>query len=379
MPPMLNFGSGQNLIGRGFDVFLVAATTASPTSQTAAYMRVAAMSLAAYDWLITLRPEIRLYQRHKTFSKAVVLFVLIRYVSIAAIVTSNVGFFGTGFSAKACHHYHLVAPLLKMFATLISQVIISIRTYAIARKSKWVLYTLSVLFVLSCVPEILGNVWQRTAVQNSTFNCTSGNLPKYKVAWLHYLAAVVFDTVTMGIATFFLYSPSRTTITGLARVMLGEGLMYFIFLTIANVVNLAMFRISDISAQSSAAVFGQAVTMIMSQRIILNLQEWTTEPSQTPSRSHGSAPNYPLHVLRSGVHPTPPTPDSRGAWIDASKVVTPGWENQNQTRSKHTRRPSSAMFDFGDDDARVHVVVEREVRYDENGSVSEKSISDVKK
>lgn len=378
MPPTLNLGSGQKLIARGFDVFLVAATTVSPSSETAAYMRVAAMSLAAYDWLITVRPEIRLYQRHKTFSKAVILFVLIRYVSIAAIVSSNVGFFGTGFTAKTCHHYHLVAPLLKMFATLISQVIISIRTYAIARKAKWVLYTLSTLFILSCVPEILGNAWQRKAVQNSTFNCTSGNLPEHKVAWVHYLAAVVFDTIAMGIATFYLYSPTKTTITGLARVMLEEGLMYFIFLTIANVVNLAMFLLADISAQSSAAVFGQAVTMIMSQRIILNLQEWTTEPTQNPSRSHTSAPNYPLHVLRSGAHPTPPTPEARGAWLDSSKAGTPVWENQ--TRSNHHRRPSSGIFDFGgDDSARVHVVVEREVRYDENGSVSEKSMSDVKK
>lgn len=43
-------------------------------------------------------------------------------------------------------------------------------------------------------------------------------------------------------------------------------------IVVANVVNLAMFLLADIGAQSSAAVFGQAVTMIMSQRIILNLQ-----------------------------------------------------------------------------------------------------------
>jgi hypothetical protein len=42
--------------------------------------------------------------------------------------------------------------------------------------------------------------------------------------------------------------------------------------TVANIVNLAMFLLADISAQSCAAVFGQAVTMIMGQRIILNLQ-----------------------------------------------------------------------------------------------------------
>ncbi|KDN35983.1 hypothetical protein RSAG8_11134, partial [Rhizoctonia solani AG-8 WAC10335] len=168
MPPIpTTVVASQQAFERRFHILLVAATSISPSSQTAAYMRVAAMTLAAYDWVITLRPEIRLYKRHKAFSKAVILFALIRYVSIAAIILSNVGFFGTGFSARACHHYHLVAPLTKMFATLISQVIISIRTYAISRKSRWVLYALSTLFIISCVPEVLGNAWQRKVVQNS--------------------------------------------------------------------------------------------------------------------------------------------------------------------------------------------------------------------
>jgi hypothetical protein len=142
------------------------------------------------SWLLTLRSEYRLYRRHRAFSKAVVLFVLIRYVkgcatrvaaypsssyvSIAATVTSNIGFFGKGFTAHGCHQFHLVAPLLKgktsfvwihdlygklthyillqpVFATLISQIIISIRTYAISRQARWVLWTLSILFIVSCV------------------------------------------------------------------------------------------------------------------------------------------------------------------------------------------------------------------------------------
>lgn len=37
-----------------------------------------------------------------------------------------------------------------------------------------------------------------------------------------------------------------------------------------------MFRVSSIAAQSSAACLGQAVTMIMSQRIILGLHDWRT-------------------------------------------------------------------------------------------------------
>lgn len=47
-----------------------------------------------------------------------------------------------------------------------------------------------------------------------------------------------------------------------------------------------MFRVSTIPAQSSAACLGQAVTMIMSQRIILGLHDWrsTVSPSGAGTR-----------------------------------------------------------------------------------------------
>lgn len=56
-------------------------------------------------------------------------------------------------------------------------------------------------------------------------------------------------------------------------------LAFFLLLTAVNILNLVMFRVSSISAQSSAACLGQAVTMIMSQRIILGLHDWRTAVS----------------------------------------------------------------------------------------------------
>ncbi|CAE6336893.1 unnamed protein product, partial [Rhizoctonia solani] len=153
----------------------------------------------------------------------------------------------------------------------------------------------------------------------------------------------------MGIATFFLYNPTRTTISGLAKVMLEEGLLYFVFLTVANVVNLAMFLMADISAQSSAAVFGQAVTMIMSQRIILNLQEWTGEPSQGPSRSR-SAPDYAMHVLRETRSQGTPGPKVRDGWTESAHVQSAPGAWNNQKRGHHTRKTSSGVFALGEDD-----------------------------
>jgi hypothetical protein len=50
MPPaLLDTDSSQGMTERGFNVFMVAAATLTPSSQVSAYMRVAAMTLAAYE------------------------------------------------------------------------------------------------------------------------------------------------------------------------------------------------------------------------------------------------------------------------------------------------------------------------------------------
>lgn len=84
--------------------------------------------------------------------------------------------------------------------------------------------------------------------------------------------------------------------------MLKEGLVYFVLLTGVNILNLVMFRVSSIAAQSSAACLGQAVTMIMSQRIILGLHDWRTT-LQGPTSQHGRQ-DYELSGSKSGMRPS---------------------------------------------------------------------------
>lgn len=65
--------------------------------------------------------------------------------------------------------------------------------------------------------------------------------------------------------------------------------VFFILLTGVNLLNLVLFRVGTIAAQSSAASLGQAVTMIMSQHIILSLHDWRAISTGSPS-SHEMGP-----------------------------------------------------------------------------------------
>ncbi|KLO18965.1 hypothetical protein SCHPADRAFT_96723 [Schizopora paradoxa] len=286
--------------------FARATRTMVSNEEVAAYLRVSSLAIALFDYVQTFPGEMRLYYGQTSLlslSPACILFILVRYTSVAALVTSNVGFFGSGFSLNACRHFYLVAPVLKLIAVLISQVIIGVRTYAISRKSRWVFWALVAAFVLALAPEILGNVVRRVVAQTPEKNCTSGNLPGAKLAWLHYLAAMLYDAFTMGIATWYLVSNSRGNqrMSRLSRLLLEEGLIYFIALTAFNVLNLVLFRSNNLAIQSSATTLGQAITMIFSQKFILALNDHSSERTSRMRdipRSFSHKP-FPSNLVRS--------------------------------------------------------------------------------
>ncbi|KAG8728685.1 hypothetical protein FRC11_010426, partial [Ceratobasidium sp. 423] len=132
----------------------------------------------------------------------------------------------------------------------------------------------------------------------------------------------------------------------------------------ANVVNLAMFLMDDTSAQSSAEVLGQAVTMIMSQRIILSLQEWTGEPSLGLPQSR-SGPDFAMHVVQGETRLNgTPTSKVRYGWAQPTNVRSMRDVWNNRKHSYHTRKAPPGDLGLGDDDTGgVHIVVEREIRY----------------
>ncbi|CAL1708952.1 unnamed protein product [Somion occarium] len=246
----------------------------------ASYVRVASIAIAAYDYLLTLPAEWRFYkaQRSWRLSAGCILFVLIRYISIITLVISNVGFFGT-FSAEACSHYYLAAPVFKVLQTMISQVILGIRTYNISKRSQRVLWTLLILFVLITAMEWFTNLWDRLPAQNDINNCTPANSTRHLSVWLYYVLAMSYDVITLAISTYYLigWSANLRKMPSLVKLMFYDGLGYFVVLTGANIFNLILYRTSDESYQSSGASVGYTVTWIMSQKILIHLRDAAAE------------------------------------------------------------------------------------------------------
>ncbi|KAJ2965961.1 hypothetical protein NUW54_g13945 [Trametes sanguinea] len=129
-----------------------------------------------------------------------------RYSSIAVITLSNVGYFGSFFTLESCNHYYMAAPIFKVVQTMVSQMILGIRTINISRRSNVVTWIVVSVFLTFTSAQWFLNMWNRTPVQGRHNNCTAGNRPPVLTVWLYYLLSMAYDILTLGISTVYLIS-----------------------------------------------------------------------------------------------------------------------------------------------------------------------------
>ncbi|KAG2048122.1 hypothetical protein BDR06DRAFT_789712 [Suillus hirtellus] len=131
------------------------------------YMRIASISIAFYDYILTLPAEWRLYRSQSSIphmSLSCILFILIRYVSIVAVVASNYGYFSTSFTQQACQQYYLVPPIFKVIQMMIAQVILGVRTFNVSRRGRGVGISLLLIYFLIVVIEWFTDIFGRAPV-----------------------------------------------------------------------------------------------------------------------------------------------------------------------------------------------------------------------
>ncbi|KAH7100464.1 hypothetical protein BKA62DRAFT_245702 [Auriculariales sp. MPI-PUGE-AT-0066] len=261
---------------------------------TASYLRIASISIAAYDFLITLPAEWRFYSAQRRLTRpslACILFIAIRYISFITIVLSNIGAFHS-FSPQACERFYLVSPTFKAIQTIICQAILGVRTYAISKRNKMVGWTLLTLFFTCSIAVLVVNLYERVPV-NGTGHCTSGNTDGHRIAWIHYVVSMFFDLITLVLSSHYLLGRDPVTyfsFSKLVRLMIYDGIGYWAILSGINIVNLIFYKTAPTDLQSAGASLGYAITWIMSQRILVNLHELSDASSRLRTPRAGVAP-----------------------------------------------------------------------------------------
>lgn len=296
-------------------VTIIDAVLGDDASRAEGYIRVASMAFAFYDYIITLPIEYRVYRSQRSFfrmSLACILFILIRYTSILVMVTSNYGFFATSFTEESCRRFYFVPPIFKDLQASVSQAILGVRTFNIAGRNKQLGLFLLVYFCITVALEWFFDLYRRTS-QIVGGNCVSGVSGAHPLTWVFYLVAMIYDLMALVLSTIHLvrYKTYSGKFSFLVRVMMYDGLIFFVVLTAVNILNLILYRQLDLTTQSTGVSLGYAVVWIMSQRILIHLRELVGERS-TSGVSRIS--NVVVHPGRSFVvgsqhhQRTPPTP-----------------------------------------------------------------------
>ncbi|KAF8259688.1 hypothetical protein EI94DRAFT_999273 [Lactarius quietus] len=223
-------------------------------------LRIASLTLGAYDYLMTLPAEYRIYKSSNR--------------------RSNVGFFHHGFKSNTCEHYFMLSPVFKVIQMMASQAILAIRTYGISQRSPYVGWTLMVTYLLVAGFQWFTSMYARVPYSIDG-NCTIlSSHPKSPIStWSFYMVAMLFDCLTLSISTFYLMRVRAATSNSsrLLKILLYDGLGYFVVLTLTNMANILLYRGIGSVIQTTGASFEYAVTWIMSQRILIHPRDARTD------------------------------------------------------------------------------------------------------
>ncbi|KAH9047325.1 hypothetical protein EDB84DRAFT_510697 [Lactarius hengduanensis] len=153
-------------------------------------------------------------------------------------------------------------------------------------------------------------------------------------------------TLIISMAYLFKYHSNSPFASRLVRMMIYDGLGYFVVLTVINTINAVLTRTTNNTLQVSGGPIGGLFTFIMSQRILINLQNVSEERlhTETPPYVHRSTRSLSAKDRSSTgdrqVHHQEGT-ELVQVRVDRSVVVGVGpWNAEpNDERYEHCRKP----------------------------------------
>lgn len=242
-------------------------------------LRIAAVSIAAFDIIRTIPLEWHFYKSSSLVGRS--LLGAVRYVGIAALV-ANAALYFSGFTQASCHSVHLLPGILQLFAGFAVQIVIFYRTIDVTQRDKTALAIMifgalitvpleSVAIGLNRVSTLFANELTKvdgclSLVPEATFNAGP----------VFYLAHFVFDFFAIVLSSYHLMrAGGRGTL--LARLLDNGIVLIFIDAVMNFVTFLASIGVSGIQNLGSIC---SIVTSILIAQHILFLTRVVDAPAQ---------------------------------------------------------------------------------------------------
>jgi len=255
----------------------------------------ASWALALYEYLITFDQELsRIWSR--PFSIVTILWVINRYVFLISF-TPTILFFFIPLSTEQCLSFVKFPGIMQIILNISTGITLSLRTYALYGNNKWILIFLMPFLLAEVAVEawaVSGGVPVPLPEGFSgcilTGKASQGNrFVAFWVGQLVFPTLIFVLTIAKG-ASLYRGGTSRSKVL---RIMLRDGLMYFLVIFLANVVNVVTYVVTPADLQAVNAPFSDMITALMICRLILNLRTSMDEDVHTAMfRTGGSLPNW---------------------------------------------------------------------------------------
>ncbi|EJD35174.1 hypothetical protein AURDEDRAFT_175751 [Auricularia subglabra TFB-10046 SS5] len=258
------------------------------------YMHVAAICVFIYDHLTTLADEVNtIWPAPCTAGK--VFFLIERYLTWPELILTLYMEFGN-LEAHVCHGFFTYIVWSVVFAIVVTDMILVLRTWALWGGKRVILVSLAILLVImtaafsvivaayikktvfvrasQLVPSLKGCVIAQSPrriafgwMTLTLFELGAAVFALHKRVVLNILSVIVILTLIKGIEQFRLGYTSNL-ITSLYR----DGILYFIYLFVLSLGNMLSIFIAPAEYVVLFAVAQRAFNAILSCRIIIHLQ-----------------------------------------------------------------------------------------------------------
>jgi len=246
------------------------------------YVFISSISVLLYDYILTFGLEIEhIWSARWGYSK--VLFVLVRYITLASVCVIIWNQLALNTSISACQSIGPVTYWLSFVKSIIVEPILCLRTWAIWDRDSTVAATLIITMLVFIGFGCFLNVQITRTVQYlpSPFpgfrGCLAGGAgslaPLLETYTLFFaVEAVLFILVVM--SAYRLYRAGRNT--HLTYIIHRDAIVFYVYMLILSGANLIILHTASIDYQMVLVSFMDSLHVVFTTRIILNIRSITS-------------------------------------------------------------------------------------------------------
>ncbi|KAG7089119.1 hypothetical protein E1B28_010827 [Marasmius oreades] len=254
-----------------------------------AYMDVISVTVLLYEVIVNLSSEIEhIWLRRWSF--LTVLYLIQRYLPFfdaAGLILNHD--FGANLSPRICSLSYSISGWSFLVGMILSEVILTLRVWAVWKRSIPVAMGLVVFFLACWVPGFVWSAQFLGAAKFTTFSNTAGCfiIGGRDILYLRWVLLMVYDTgilVMILIPAIAAYKRGRRS-SELVNTVYQDGVIYYAFIFLTSVINVIVNVVLPPDLMFLLSSFERVIHSILASRAILHIRQVALRRSRETSRS----------------------------------------------------------------------------------------------